>query len=63
MNANRHRDNRPDEDAMFIPDLIESDGTVWVFWKGSLYRNGKGSAVPAAMLRSRATESEYGEWV
>lgn len=64
VTTERHRDNRPDNDAMFIPDMVAPEGTVWVFWKGSIYRNGKGSALPASLLRAQgATETDFGEWI
>lgn len=31
-------------------DITDCRGQVWTWWKGDLYRNGKGSAVPRAFL-------------
>ena len=58
----RHKDSAPDQDAMFLADLVAPDGTTWMWWKGSLYRNGKGSALPKSMITD-AQPSEYGEWI
>jgi hypothetical protein len=58
----RHKDSRPDADAIFLPDLVAADGVVWTFWKGSIYRNGRGGAVPSEMLPG-ARQSDYGTWV
>lgn len=46
-----YRDAARQAERDFIaPPITDADGVTWYAWKGDLYRNFKGSAVPRCMI-------------
>ena len=40
------------------PDIVDEGGCVWSWWKGNLYRDGTGRAVPRQLIRIATVERD-----